>query len=328
MMTAGAPAVWQSNVDPVVNLRFLDILPETRYISHVLTGLTADHTLAVDQRTSVEVFVKKGSKLANLVPVTPELPVNLLAMQQYAKMVRYSAGPMLGNANGFTDFFKKLPHFASRVPGVLGRVAGDVLADLPSRVYREFKDEFGRASSFAHGVPIAAGFGAGARAPRTTFSFPVVYPDNSTKILEITDGAGHAPDFVYDVAARQINCSTPYVGTSDGLAFLMASLGTRRWPVRPGMYSGEVDNVSFDGATITFDLKPIAMGKLKSRGNREPHEVVVTPNGVLDEEGFSRPLSRNDLFKNSYPVIVQIRPRTFDDYPGHGYHITAVYAPR
>jgi hypothetical protein len=290
-----------------IELTFLDVPVATKYQYFIISGLTTAHTIAVSEHVQVEAFVKRGTKYASFLPRENIAPFDLQAAMLVQTLSRQ--GGAISNASSFKGMFRKawktVKPFAKLGGKALLRTG---LASVP-----------GVGPVLAGVMPSAVSFGEGERV-HNSIAFPL-FNQNSMCELRNIGRSGQVPDFVGTITNAQLGAGDGYVGNSDGLAFLLAALREEGWAVRNGAFSGEVRNVNYAPNRVAFRLLPIACARDKAIETRCPHEVYLSPSGVMSGDGLSvRSLKRSDLFAG--PVSVTIE-KVNEPFP-YNYHYDVV----
>jgi len=270
-VAAGSNYLSSASNTPGVHVNFIDVPAATDYHFAIISNMPTTGSLAINLEVHTEVTLDQAAENSTYLSATPDLPYDPLYLPTVlrahcALQERYEAGSFL---NGLKSIGKFLWNNGGKevATGLLKKGASMITSKLG-----------------------ATSFGKGAIADvRTGFSFPAVR-EGEGEIVAVIKGAAndHTPDFCpFDLRPSIDN----YDGASSYLAFALATAAALGCSVRPGIYSGEVDEFNVTSTTVEFNVYPV-----DDQAEKMSHPEVrgLFPDGWWNGSSF-RVLKARDL---------------------------------
>lgn len=240
------PSTGFSMIPRTVDLTWYNISSDTQYQYVVLSGANPQALLNVKLETHTEVFVDPSAIAAKYTP--PTMDPAYMPEGCFGHLVRclgkQSHDPSLYTASGFSKFMGK-------VGRSLGREA--------KHIGREVVHDGIRAGEH---MLFAKGFRPGVHSAKksSNFAFPAISRERDIgELVPVIPGRGCPNRDIVDTFGDIVKpFKNNTVGSSSGLAYLLAALDQSGVVVPPGNYSGEIaDLVYVPGKVLDFTLLPV-----------------------------------------------------------------------
>jgi len=148
---------------------------------------------------------------------------------------------------------------------------------------------------------------------------------------------GGFPDASVKNAIPEAGLGSPsgqILGSSGGLAILLANLDAAGFPVRPGTYSGEVQNVRVFRAgnnprgrivEVAFELLPVDAQSAKIKDSRIASEILLGlfENGWYNGHTFAQTLQSDQIFPPSRVEVKSVPVPVPEGYRGTAFQVSA-----
>lgn len=267
-----------------IELTYPHVIRGSRYLNVVIANATKASTVV---NLGLDVLVNFKPDLTNsLNYYQPErsFVIDGSAFED-ALELHQAAGCLPGEAAGWDTLFNMVKTFARPLSHLGGEIA-NAFKDAP--IMGPLLGTIGN-EMVKYGKGKAAGF---PRCKPPTFSFPAVFqgPNGAyPRCIEVSESptpSHQEPPWLGRITSRHFQCSDENVeGESSDLAFLMAALYREGFSVRPGLYSGDVENIQLtpmaNSMKIDFDLRAVGLTDVKDK-LPSAHKLIIGGAGPLD----------------------------------------------
>lgn len=315
----GGGTVAIRTADPVtVQLSFLDIPASTSYFSAVLSGIRPGFKVACSLEIHTEVILDPGALNATFLTASDDLPHDDQMLANYIRSIGHLREHSFNSAS-YKDIAKRV----LKTGGTIGKL----LAPLAGR-YAPLVEQ-GADLAYRFGDYRAAGFRQPTQRSSPQFFFPSIDTDAQEYIISPLVPGGAIDPIIQNAIPRATLGvpDLPISGGSSTLAQLLANLALSGFPVKPGVYSGEVLATRLTvtrgvAKEVSFVLAPVAleMEKILAAHSAKTTLIGYFADGWYNGYDFGEP-NLTDLFYAHVKSTIKMIEDS--DYPVPVLSITA-----
>jgi hypothetical protein len=332
---------------PRVSVNFLSVPAMSHYLGTNITGAKAGYSVAVASDTHVQVYLQPWVAAANYVDCDNKcayISWQLQAFLQLHRILSTGAEPTFA-ASSFLSTVGKVLKAGGKIGKFVAPLAGNTplgrAASMASNAQAVGKIMHPRGAPKTNqmGQPRYDGYMAGTFGPSgplpvraPNFSYPAYDEAGHWLIVPVVANGSQDPlvRAAIPTVAQLGAPSGQITGRSGSFAMLLSSLSYAGFPVKPGLYSGEVISITVERAAngipdeVVFTLLPVKGEFEKIHGAASAGQRIrgLFESGWYSDDGFVE-LDPFSIFNPSKTAAAVTKVPPPPGYPGSAYRIRA-----